>query len=57
MDHHVKIGMGILLLRMTFTSILLEEITDRVVFVKTKINFGLHIGEDNVLIISPLTLQ
>ena len=54
---HVKIGTGILLLRMTFTSILLEEITDRVVFVKTKINFRLHIGEDNVLIISPLTLQ
>ena len=30
---------------------LLEEITDRVVFVKTKVNFGRQIGEDNVLVI------
>ena len=42
METVLKFGTGILLLRMTFFSILLEEITDRVVFVKTKINFGLH---------------
>ena len=36
---------------------MIEEITDRVVHAKAKINFGRPFGEDNVLIVSPLPMN
>ena len=33
---------------------LINNITSRVVFVKTKVNFGRYIGEDSVLIVVPI---
>ena len=36
---------------------MIEEITDRVVHATTKINFGRPVGEDNVLIVSPLPMK
>ena len=35
----------------------IQNITDRVVFVKTKVNFGRNIGEDSVLVIAPIPIN
>ncbi len=35
----------------------LDEITNRVTYAKTKVNFGLPVGEDSVLIVSPIPIS
>ncbi len=40
-----------------FPILLHLNITDRVVFVKTKVNFGRNIGEDSVLVIAPIPIN
>lgn len=43
--------------RTGFNYFLLNDVTSRVVYVRTKVNFGRIIGEDSVLVVVPIPLN